>query len=270
MGYNEFRKIFPVNNSYDEEVQIFINRVSDSIFDYFDNWFEFETRKVVISKICLNLGLRKHIYIYEDGMYDEVSTSPLANIPNGDFIKVLGVIVMLRQHLLGHEPFVRYIDENVENFIELSNGKLNIKWTNGVFYPAGDTLLDKVLIEETLSYLTDFKNEKMDLTNALSNYQAGRFPDVGPNCFKCIEGLGREILLNNNNLDNNKAEIFKYMEFSSRWNSMFSNFIPYIHEHRHASEGRHDLKNIELESMLYMTCLFVRAICLIYIEKKIA
>ena len=110
----------------------------------------------------------------------------------------------------------------------------------------------------------------MDLTNALSNYQAGRFPDVGPNCFKCIEGLGREILLNNNNLDNNKADIFKYMEFSSRWNSMFSNFIPYIHEHRHASEGRHDLKNIELESMLYMTCLFVRAICLIYIEKKIA
>ena len=141
MGYNEFRKIFPVNNSYDEEVQIFINRVSDSIFDHFDNWFEFETKKDVISKICLNLGLRKHTYITEGGMYDEVSTSPLAYIPNGDFIKVLGVIVMLRQYFLGYESFVSYIDENVENFIELSNGKLNIKWTNGVFYPAGDTLL---------------------------------------------------------------------------------------------------------------------------------
>ncbi|MBK9631885.1 MAG: hypothetical protein IPO62_12620 [Saprospiraceae bacterium] len=134
MEYNQFIKNFPSNYSYDQEVEFFINRVYNSIFDYFDNEFYFEIRRDAIAEICNNLGLRKYAYIIEEGgEYGEAITRPIAFIPNGDFLKILGVIVILRQHFFENEKFVSLIDDKVKQFIDLSNGKLNIRWTNGVF-----------------------------------------------------------------------------------------------------------------------------------------
>jgi hypothetical protein len=119
--------------------------------------------------------------------------------------------------------------------------------------------LDEPLVEETLTWLSGFPNERKDYRKALECYAAGdSFGDVVKACYCAVEGVARQVLGNSKTLDNNKDEILKRVALSKGWRAILGNYINYAHDFRHASPDRHAAKRPEAEGYLYMTGLVVR------------
>lgn len=138
---------------------------------------------------------------------------------------------------------------------------IGIRWKEGFFYQSGAEELDISLIEETLTWLTDYPDERKNYLTALEHYSRNQSsPDVITNCYSAIEGVTREVLGNKKTLDNNKDELLKKMDLSDGWNRILATYINYAHDYRHASEQRHEIKQQEAEAYLYMTGLIIRLI----------
>jgi len=136
---------------------------------------------------------------------------------------------------------------------------IGIKWKEGCFYPTGADELDEPLIEDVLTWLNDYPNERTDYRRALECYFEGQsFGDVIKNCYQAVEGVAREVLGNSKRLDKNKDELLKEVDLSNGWKSILATYIKYAHDFRHASEKRHEIKKQEAEGYLYMTGLIIR------------
>jgi len=138
---------------------------------------------------------------------------------------------------------------------------IGVRWKEGFFYPAGAEELDKPLVEETLTWLSGYPDERKDYQRALQCYLAGEaLGDVIKNCYSAVEGVARKVLGNQKTLDNNKDELLAKLNLSDGWNSLLANYINYAHDYRHASAGRHEIKKHEGEAYFYMTGLIIRLI----------
>ena len=135
------------------------------------------------------------------------------------------------------------------------------RWKEGFFYPSGAEELDAALVEEAVTWLKDYPNERKDYAAALQYYTKGtELSDVIENCYTAVEGGVRQVLGNKKTLDNNKDELLKKLDLSDGWNAILANYITYAHDYRHASEERHEIKKQEAEAYLYMTGLIIRLV----------
>ncbi len=262
MSVKSFDSKFGLTSTTENEKRKFVNRLNIGVFEYFEREFgasyEYHFRQV-----CFELGenpdeiIRKH----SSGMVRPRPIPSLQVLAGGDFLNTLRTVVAA-YHSLGETGYYRrQISNNIKDALERSNINIGIEWADGVFYPTGEVLLDKVLVEESLEVLKEFPNENRDLKIALDNYQAKRLDGVIENCYLAVEGLGRILLKNGKTLENNKVELLRNLSSSRHWSGIFGNYLSYANEYRrHAGENRHDLKPVEVEAFLYLTCLIIRAI----------
>lgn len=260
MSVKDFDSRFGITTTQDEEKKRFVNRVSQ-VFDWF-NQSDYQKYNVLFEAVCYHLGENyKEIIRFYSGPIRPTTAPHLTVLCGNDFIKTLRTIVALYQSL-GDDPRMQSdISFVVKDALSLSNLNLGVQWTDGVFFPSGEVVLDNELIEGALQSLIDYPNENRDVRIALSNYQAGRLDGVVENCYLAVEGLSRKILNNGKTLLNNKGELLQLLGFSKYWGNMLSALIDYANElRRHAGDDRHNLKPSEVEAFLYLTCLFIRAI----------
>ena len=119
--------------------------------------------------------------------------------------------------------------------------------------------MDDVLIDDTLTWLSDYPNEKKDFKKALNCLlREDALDDVIKSCYSTLEGIVRSVLGNKKTLDNNKEELLRTVGLSQGWKSILANYIQYAHDFRHASEQRHQIQKKEAEAYLYMTGLVIR------------
>jgi len=178
-----------------------------------------------------------------------------------DFFLTLQIIVITRRHFSFNKAIVDKFDNGISTILALSNADLGISYQGGMFFPKGEEILDKELVGESLKILSNYLNEDKDLRNALMNYSSGSKYGVIENCYRCTEGLLRQILRNNKTLIDNKPEILKKLNLTDHWKKILAQYIEYGNEYgRHASDKRHNLNDEEVEGYLYMTCVLVRLI----------
>lgn len=260
MSLKEFDTLFGVKATIYEEKRKFVNRVENTVFDPFVIDNEYDKQKEIFESICYQLGENvKEVYSLFSHYRTKNRVPPLTVFSQKDFVKTQRVLVALHKALnTGFAQLV--LSLQIIKALELSTLDLGVKWLDGTFYPSGDQLLDKELIEVAAGLLKPFPNEQLDLKNALENHYAKKLAGVVENCYKLMEGISRQLLGNDKTLDHNRDKLLELLNFSPHWNHILFRHVKYAHEYRHASEERHNLNPAEVEAFLYLTCLMIRAL----------
>jgi hypothetical protein len=268
MSVKQFDKMFGLSSSIEEEKIRFVNRIENAIFNWFINNYEFDEYRQLFKLVCYDLGLDAQELI-EQNSFMRTSIPNFKTLTKKDFVQTLRIIVSVYNNI-SEKPYEKqFISTVVVDALEKAHINLGVKWADGVFYPTGDKLLDKELIDTAVSLLDKYPNEKKDLKNALDNYNSNSLYGVVENCYIAVEGISRQILSNKKTLDNNKEELLRLLQFSKYWDKIFLNYLSYAHEYRrHAGERRHELKAEEVEGFLYLSCLIIRSTLRAYDESK--
>jgi hypothetical protein len=257
---NRFNQRFGITSTIEDEKQKFINRVEDAIFkpiqsDYHSIYGEF------FKVLCVVEGLSYQTVQGKWNSFNRSNVPPIHFLTDNDFIKTLRILT----YILSYVNFAAVTKENVtmmvEKFIENSEVDLGIEFTDGDFYPKGEELLDKELIDSALDSLKKYPEQNKRIKNALKHYSAKELESTLSECYLAMEGLCRVIFSNNKTLDNNKSQLLTYLKLSQEWKSILSNYIVFIHEYgRHASKNQKNIRETEVEACLYQTCLLIRLI----------
>lgn len=253
----EFNKNFGITTSIEDEKKAFINRIDTFLLGIRSSSGDYEA---LYSTVCLQLGLNGK-KINDNNPFDTGYIPDLNSLLPKGFLNTLKIIIAVRKYYKDDFEMVSFIDEAIDMLINMATVDLGITYKSGMFFPKGEEVLDKELIGYSLKSLIGFPNENKDLQNALDNYKANSKYGVIENCYRCIEGLMRQILKNNKTLIDNKSEIIRSIGLSEHWKKILANYIDYGNEYgRHASEKRHDFNQAEVEAYLYTTCILIRLI----------
>lgn len=263
-----FNKIFGLGDGIEEERRRFVERVNHIIFHDIDTG---DTDKflypALFDKVCFELGVNAHDFQerrFGYGINERYVPASIRTLTGDDFNKTLLVLCILYVYLEDSsypEECQKELSTTIELVLSRCSCDIGIRWNEGFFYPAGADELDESLIEETLTWLNDYPDERKDYQRALECYlKEDSLADVIKNCYLAIEGVTRKVLGNDKTLDNNKDELLRKMNLSDGWKSMLATYIKYAHDYRHASGQRHEIKKQEAEGYLYMTGLIIRLI----------
>lgn len=264
-----FNQILGIKDSVEDERKKFVQRTNQIIFHVVDTGNPQEFAYGAFFKfLCFEMGLNaddmwRRYHRKSDYILDEKEYPPeIRSLTGDDFEKTLLVLCVLYFYFEGlPNNRQKWLSEQVQTVFSRSTCDIGIRWKDGFFYPSGAKELDESLIDETLTWLNDFPNEKKDYQHALEHYLRDKSSgDVIKNCYSAIEGLARNILGNNKTLDNNKDELLSKISLSDGWKTILANFIKYAHDFRHASEQRHEITKQETEGYLYMTGLVIQLI----------
>jgi len=263
-----FNKIFGLKPVVVVERKQFVERVNHIIFHDIDTG---DTDKflypALFDKVCFELGVNAHDYgkrTFGYGIHEYCLPVSIRTLIGDDFNKTLLVLCILYTYLQDssyHEECHKWLSDQIELVLSRCSCDIGIRWKEGFFYPAGAEELDKPLIEETLTWLNDYPDERKDYQRALECYlKEDSLADVIKNCYLAIEGVTRKVLGNDKTLGSNKEQLLQKIDLSDGWKSILANYIKYAHDFRHASEQRHEIKKQESEGYIYMTGLIIRLI----------
>lgn len=235
----DFNKRWSVidDSSYEEEFRKFKTRVIN-IFSDVDSHVSEES----IAQFCQILGIKENwkYQPYGDQKWSEnIINALIGENEEKKFYRLLQIISYLPiQTLSGYRPYsIEYSREKVFNqlfeAIELSNVNLSmtVKDDEIIFHPRGEKELDKILVDEVLSFL-NLESQK-HFIDALNNYQ--NFSQK--NAIKSVESLRRSLeeflrhkLNNQHGLDKNIQELQKRLKNGGRdpivRNVIFQIFLP--------------------------------------------
>ncbi len=260
MSIKKFDKLFGFNSTIEEEKEKFVNRIENSIFELIENRLSYDHQKYIFGNVCQMLGRN-----FDDELTKKFRLNTIPNlnsITEKDFFVTLRVVVAVysccRNYL---NKIADLVNSSVQIALNHSSLDIGIRWVDGVFYPSGDNLLDEELIDKPLNLLDRFPSEKKNFEIALEHYNANRLNDTLTNCFIVIEGITREILGNKKTLDNNQQNLIEFLKFSKPMEKILRDYLNFAHEFgRHASDKRHEINPIEVEAILYLTGVIIRAI----------
>lgn len=265
-----FNKIFGLVDDVGVERERFVERVNQFIFHDIDTGNTDKFRyQMLFELLCFELGVNAHDFQerrFGSILHEEYLPASIRTLTGDDFHKTLLVLCILYVYLKKEDTYNpnttrQWLSDTIESVMSRCSSDIGIRWKEGFFYPAGAEELDKPLIEETLTWLNAYPNERKDYRKALEYYlEEKSLDDVIKNCYSAIEGVTRKVLGNDKTLDKNKNELLRKINLSDGWNSILANYIKYAHDYRHASAERHKITKQETEAYLYMTGLIIRLI----------
>jgi hypothetical protein len=253
----EYNVAFGKTSSQYEERAAFYNRVDHLLalvrervgVGSYDDFFK---------SVCFELGLRASDYKRDYSRNGSLFMN-LGSLAANDFHKMVEISIAALKIARANPKLHQFMDGSLNEIMARSTPVIGISYANGMFYPGGEPVLDQALINHSLLVLAPYPDEDQDLRLALDNYRAGKKHGIVETCYRCVEGLARQTLKNTETLINNKVELMKNLDMSEPWKKILNNYIQFGNEYgRHASEGRHDASEIEVEAYLYQTCLLVR------------
>lgn len=252
MSLLEFNKRFGSITNIEAEQKKFVNRVDDILFDAIkeelgDDYGGF------LEFLCFYLGESHKDMVRRLGI-----DPPLEYITNSNFMRTLKVLTVVLNNSKCSKIFISTTINVITNILKESPINIGIEFSGKQFYPTGEKLLDKDLIDFAMDSLKQYPEENKILQDALKHYISNDLRNTVQDCFILLEGLTKKVLKNDKRLDKNKDELLSFLKLSNDWGKMLAAFIQYFHDSRHAS-GEIPIPT-ETEACLYQTCLFVRLV----------
>lgn len=269
-----FRERFNLPDTIQNAEERFINRTQSFLGKFFDSYDSSQSRVVnraykgTIKLSCdellaHHLGLKMRSKVFDDFMLQS-------------FHNCLATLEML-YHILFEKVSKTYMDQyNLYILNSLSREPLlKIRWENGYFLPRGADELDKTLIDEVLSWLSnsEYQNVKNTFANSLDYLNSGRSNQIDlkssiREAYESLETLSKIITgKTNSDLSENRERFVKSLklnkEYATFLSSELQNYIKYGNYYRH---GKTDPKSIrvpnfsEAESFVYLTGVFIRLV----------
>ncbi|MDO6431535.1 hypothetical protein Q4E93_13100 [Flavitalea sp. BT771] len=210
--------------------------------------------------VCFELGIRPSDY-KRDYRRDGSLFMNLGSVAANDFHRMVEILIATLKTSKANPPLYSFIDQSIHSIMHRATAALGVSYDSGMFYPAGEPALDQDLINHSLRVLAGYPAEDKDLRLALDDYRADKKDGIVETCYRCLEGLTRQVLSNGKTLINNKADLLRRLGLTDPWNSTLAAYIDFGNDYgRHASAERHDATEAEVEAYLYLTCLLVRLI----------
>ncbi len=264
--HKRFNEVFGLEDSIEEEKKRFVERVNQHIFHRIDTeqWDYFDY-SMLFKLVCFELGVNAHDFREREmPRFLDIIPATIRTVTEDNFEMTIKVLCSLYDYITiesDNEKGREWLSKQINVILSRCTCDIGVRWKEGFFYPSGAEELDKPIIEETLTWLSDYPDERQSYRIALQCYVAeGSLTDVITNCYSAIEGVARNVLGNQKTLDNNKDELLAKIELSDGWKSILANYVKYAHDYRHASPERHDITKQEAEAYLYMTGLIIRLI----------
>ena len=253
----EFNEAFGRTTSEYQEREAFVNRAHIALKSLRQRVSDYDQ---LFTDICFVLGKKPWEYNTAD-RYGKFRLSDIGFLAGNDFYKTMEVLVAVMRVLRVHPAEFKIMDEICRSLPERATTDLGIVYEDGQFYPKGEPELDKDLINHALIVLKDFPAEDRDLRLALDNHRAGKKTGIVETCYRCVEGLTRQILGNKETLIINRPDLLRRLNLSDHWRRILVAYIDYGNDFgRHASPERHSADSLEVEAYLYQTCLLIRLI----------
>ncbi len=210
--------------------------------------------------VCFELGLRASDYKRDYSRNGSLFMN-LGSIAGNDFHKMVEILIASLKTAKANPSLYSFIDDSISEIMARSTPAIGISYASGMFYPGGEPALDHDLINHSLLVLAPYPAEDKDLRLALNDYRAGKKHGIIETCYRCVEGLTRHLLKNEETLISNKAELDRRLGMANEWKKILYNYINFGNEYaRHAGEDRHNVTDAEVEAYLYQTCLLIRLI----------
>ncbi len=264
---SSFHFRFNIDVPVDETEKRFINRLRNFIRDrftildeYYQTLDEYREWDIKYSRY----GVLRHVASVLGQEFD--TTWSLRNYIGDDFTRCLQSVEALYSKFDSKER--AKLNEGVKYILSLSETDLGIQWRKGQFIPTGAELLDKVLVNSTLQWLS-----KPKYHDVLAPFQKGlscllesrkspsRLIDTVRDMYEAIEKMARIVCANNKNLKHNAEQLISILGLSSHYSKMLKDYTDYAHEFRHAveeSKERLSPKPQEVEAFVYCTGLYLR------------
>ncbi|RFM37039.1 hypothetical protein [Chitinophaga silvisoli] len=260
----KFYETFNIKSSEDQGRAEFLNR----LFFFLDEASSFNDRYIysnIFKGVCFELGLNPATF-EQPQLTGPARYPDLQTLAKGDFHEAMKVTCALYHYFkrIGESVNCYEIDVAISHIIGLSTTDIGVRWVDGFFYPNNIPEIDYAVVDETLSWLSDFPAAKKDMQNAFSNFSSGKTEQVLSPCYMALENVihmktGLKSPLHENKL---QEALFKNMLVSDSWRQFLVKFVQYANDFgRHGrNPDRHSVDNAEVESFLYLSCIMLRMI----------
>jgi hypothetical protein len=191
-----FNQLHGLKDSVDDEKRRFVERVNRVIFREVDTTDarQFKYHRL-FELLCFEVGadcdgLWRSAYRWEDNFHLAKDPPEIRSLTRNDFNVTLMVLMALfRIFQTTNEGKEDWLTDRVQLILSRSTCDLGVRWKDGLFYPSGPPELDTPLVEESLTWLDGYPNERKDYRKALEYYAAGdSLGDVVKNMLLCSRG----------------------------------------------------------------------------------
>ncbi len=259
---SKFYKEMNIEISIQEEQNRFVQRINQSIFDYFKKNPYYEE---IFRGVCFGLGINADDQI-SIGI-ERLIFPHFRELTKDDFIRTQELIVVIHNYCQNKNVGItNYINHTVNVALSLSTCDLGVRWSEGMFYRSGDETLDRTLIEESRSWLKGYPEASQSFDLALKHYASKQYGDAMTNSFSALESLAKTYIGKDRTLDNLAEELVKKLQLNGDLGAVVKHYCKIAHgmSSRH---GKRDANNekIELpedlvEFYIYFTGTFLRLI----------
>lgn len=267
-----FRERFKLSDTKRNAEERFINRAQSFLTVFFKSYDLKQSRvinrvykeniKLYCEKILVHrLGLKMGSKIFDDFMLQ-------------NFHNCLATLEELHHNLLDKVPkdYCEQYNLFISNSLN-SEPLLEVRWENGFFLPRGANELDKILVDEVLTWLSNpnYTNVKSTYSSSLEYLNSGKLNSIDlkssiREAYESLETLAKIVTgKTNSDLSANREIFIKSLKLNVDYKDFLSktlrNYITYANKYRHGnldSANTRIPKYDEAESFVYLTGVFIR------------
>ena len=253
-----FLKRFAITLDIEDAKRRFVKRISNQVFNnFFANDIDDKTvRGYILWAAANDLG---EAYDWDLSLDFYVES---------DFTKCLQVLESAHK-ALGSSKHRQELNDLILYVLSHSEVDLGIEWRDGIFVQKGAVLLDTVLVNQNLAWLSasNLSNVYAPFEKGLGHYlRMRREPklayDVITDMYEALEALAKIVTGRPTNDLSANAELFLSKANASRgYKAILKSYIQFANDFRHGLDlktTRPLLQPKEVESFIYLTGLFMR------------
>lgn len=277
-----FNKRWNIKDDEEDKEQL-KNRCLAVINNYLNSIPEYYDRKYEISDFCSEIEIQLGL-CSSNNDYDDFSRTKLFRMLNSLDLNTkenYNLFMYFIEIVLNYE-YVHFEDEEINSFIiriaevlKISNANVMVckNGNNYELYPMDTEFLSGALIVDVLSWLDEFEQSKKSFAKAIRTKRTeSNYRGIIDELRLSIELLFKQLFKNEKSLENQTENIGRYFKennISIEISNMYIKLMDlYTKFNNNNAKHNDNIKEIEIDYMIYLTGNFIRLIVLIEKSKQ--
>lgn len=277
-----FNKRWNIKDDEEDKEQL-KNRCLAVINNYLNSIPEYYDRKYEISDFCSEIEIQLGL-CSSNNDYDDFSRTKLFRMLNSLDLNTkenYNLLMYFIEIVLNYE-YVHFKDEEINSFIiriaevlKISNANVMVckNGNNYELYPMDTEFLSGALIVDVLSWLDEFEQSKKSFAKAIRTKRTeSNYRGIIDELRLSIELLFKQLFKNEKSLENQTENIGRYFKennISIEISNMYIKLMDlYTKFNNNNAKHNDNIKEIEIDYMIYLTGNFIRLIVLIEKSKQ--